>query len=116
MALLGYAYCHYSGTSTAVNITYSAKKKFEDALKKSSKKMSEPNEAIQWLRETATNYADFIPSGKNFANTAFDDIEVIQRKHPKEVDKIITDAYNELKDVSKQSAKFATITKAWDAI
>jgi hypothetical protein len=49
-------------------------------------------------------------------NTTFDDTEAIQRKHPKEVDEIITDAYNELKDVSKQSAKFDTITKAWDAI
>jgi len=116
VALLGYAYCHYSGTSTVVNITYSAKKKFEDALKKSSKKIPEPNEAIQWLRETATSCADFIRGGKNFANTAFDDIEVIQWKHPKEVDEIIKDAYNELKDVSKQSVKFATITKAWDAI
>jgi hypothetical protein len=86
VALLGYAHYHYSGASTVMNITYSAKKKFEDALKKSSKKMPEPNEAIQWLRETATSYADFIPGGKNFANTAFDDIEVIQRKHPKEVD------------------------------
>jgi hypothetical protein len=36
VALLGYAYYHYSGASTVVNITYSAKKKFEDALKKST--------------------------------------------------------------------------------
>jgi hypothetical protein len=94
VALLDYAYCHYSGASTVVNITYSAKKKLEDALKKSTEKKPEPNEAIQWLEETATSYADFIPGGKNFVNTAFDEIEAIQRKHPKEVGEIITDAYN----------------------
>jgi hypothetical protein len=116
VALLGYAYYHYSGTSTVVTITYSAKKKFEDALNKSTEKMPEPNEAIQWLRETATSYAGFIPGGKSFVSTAFDDIEAIQRKHSKEVGEVITDAYNQLKEVSKQGAKFDTITKAWDAI
>jgi ribosomal protein L32E len=116
VTLLGYAYYHYSGASTVVNITYSEKKKFEDALKKSAEKTPQPNEAIQWLRETATGYAGFSPGGKSFVNTAFDDPEAIQRKHPKEVDEIITNAYNELKDVSKQSAKFATIAKSWDAI
>jgi hypothetical protein len=34
VALLSYAYYHYSGASTVVNTAYSAKKKFEDALKK----------------------------------------------------------------------------------
>jgi hypothetical protein len=38
VALLGYAYYHYSGASTVVNITYSAKKKFEDALKKNAQR------------------------------------------------------------------------------
>jgi hypothetical protein len=75
VALLGYAYYHYSGASTVMNIKYSSKKKFEDALKKSAEKIPEPNETTQWLRETATSYAGFIPGGKSFVNTAFDDIE-----------------------------------------
>ena len=80
VALLGYAYYHYFGASAVVNITYFAKKEFEDALKKSTEKMPEPNDAIQWLRETATSYAGFIPGGKSFVNTAFDDTEATQKK------------------------------------
>src|SRR4051794_40337790 len=56
------------------------------------------------------------PGRMSFVNTAFDDTEAIQKKHPKEVDDIITDVYNELKEVIEQSAKFDTITEAWDAI
>jgi hypothetical protein len=96
VTLLGYAYYHYSGASTIVNITYSAKQKFEDALKKSTEKIPEPNEVIQWLRKTVTSYAGFVPCGKNFVNTAFGDIEAIQRKYPEKVDGIITNAYNEV--------------------
>jgi hypothetical protein len=47
VALLSYAYYHYSGASTVVDTAYSAKKKFEDALKKSIERMPDPNEAIQ---------------------------------------------------------------------
>src|SRR3954447_10464065 len=65
VALLSYAYYHYSGASTVVKTGYSAKKKFDDALKKSIGKKPEPNEAIQWLRETATSYAAFIPGGRS---------------------------------------------------
>jgi hypothetical protein len=108
VALLGYAYYHYSGASAIVNITYSAKQKFEDALNKSTEKMPEPNEAIQWLRKMVTRYAGFVRCRKNFVNTAFGDIEAIRRKHPEEVDGIITNAYNELKEISKQSTRFDT--------
>lgn len=45
----------------------------------------------------------------------FDDIEAIQRKHPKEVGGNITDTYNQLKEVSRHGVKFDTVTKAWDA-
>jgi hypothetical protein len=64
VALLGYVCCHYSGASIVVGTTYSAEKKYEDALGKSIEEMPEPNEATQWLRETATSYAGFIPGGK----------------------------------------------------
>jgi hypothetical protein len=73
VAILSYVCCYYSGASTIVSTAYSAEKKYEDTLKKSMEKMPEPNEATQWLRETATSYAGFIPGG----NTAFSDIEAV---------------------------------------
>lgn len=49
-------------------------------------------------------------------NSAFDDIDAIHEKHGDEVDKIVSNAYNELKDVSKKGASLDTVADAWDVI
>jgi hypothetical protein len=116
VALLGYGYYRYSGLATVVDTTKAAKAKVEEAIKKSTEKVPEPNEAIRWLRQTATSYAWFIPGAKDYVNSAFDDIEAIQRKHGDEVDRIVRDAYDQLKDVSKEAVSMDTMTKAWDVI
>jgi len=116
VALLGYGYYRYSGLATVVNTTKTTKAKVEEAIKKSTEKVPEPNEAIQWLRQTAVSYARFIPGAKGYVNSTFDDIEAMQRKHGEEVDRIVKDAYDQLKDISKESVSMDTVTKVWDVI
>jgi hypothetical protein len=116
VSVLGYGYYHYSGAKTFVDTAHTAKSKFETAFKKSTEQAPAPNEAIQWLRETATSYAGFIPGAKGYVNSAFDDIDAIQKKHGDEVNAIVKDAYNQLKDVSNEGASLDAVTKAWDVI
>ena len=116
VSLLGYGYYHYSGASTFINAAHSAKSNFEAAFKKSTEQAPAPSEAVQWLRETATSYAGFIPGAKAYVNSAFDDIEAVQKKHGDEVNKIVKDAYDQLKDVSKENASLDTVAKAWDVV
>ena len=116
VSILGYSYYHYSGASTFINTAHAAKTKVEAAFKKSTEKAPEPNEAIQWLRQTATSYAGFIPGAKGYVNTAFDDLESIQKQHGDEVNKIVKDAYDELKDVGKQGASMDSVAKVWDVV
>jgi len=112
----GYAWYRYSGASTFINTAHAAKSKFEAAFKKSTEQAPEPNEALQWLRQTATSYAGFIPGAKGYVNSAFDDIDAIQKKHGSEVEKIVNNAYGELKDVSKKGASLDAVSDAWEVI
>lgn len=112
----GYGWYHYSGASTFVNTAHAAKSKFEAAFKKSTESAPEPNEAIQWLRQTATSYAGFIPGAKGYVNSAFDDIDAIQKKHGDEVNKIVSNAYTELKDVSKKGTNLEAASDAWEVL
>ena len=116
VTILGYSYYHYSGASTFINTASAARTKFEAAFKKSTETAPKPNEAIQWLRATATSYAGFIPGAKGYVDSAFDDIDAIQQKHGDEVNKIVEDAYVELKDVGKQGMSMDTVTKVWDVL
>jgi len=112
----GYAWYHFSGAKTFVNTAQSAKSYFDQAFKKSTEKAPAPSEALQWLRQTTSSYAAFIPGAKGYVDTAFDDLDAIHEKHGSEVDKIVSDTYNELKNVSKEGASMQTVTKAWDIL
>lgn len=73
----------------------------------------EPNEAIKWLRQTATSYAAFIPGAKSYVDSAFNDLEAVQQKHGKEVDQIVNDAYKQLKAASASGFSAETATKSY---
>ena len=83
---------------------------------KSSSPDFEPNEAIEWLRSTAKSYAGIIPGASGYIDSAFDDIDAIRAKHAKEVDGIVREAYNELKDVSQEGMTISAATKAWEIL
>ena len=83
-------------------------------LKESS---PEPNEALQWLRQTATSYVAIIPGAKYYVDSAFNDIDAIHAKHAGEVDKIVKEAYNELKEVSQEaSMSLESAGKVWEIL
>lgn len=83
--------------------------KFKDAT-------PEPNEALEWLRDSAQAYASFIPGGKGFVDSAFNDLDAIRHKHGKEVDSIVKEAYDELKDISHEGLNLTTAQKAWSIL
>lgn len=113
----GYSYYHFSGAKTLVNTAHETKTRFDQISKKLKDSAPEPNEALQWLRQTATSYAAFIPGAKGYVDTAFNDLDLIRDKHGDEVDKIVGEAYSELKGVSQEKGmSVETAQKAWEII
>ncbi|KAL8696025.1 MAG: hypothetical protein Q9201_007858 [Fulgogasparrea decipioides] len=80
------------GARTIVNTAHETKQTFD------KESTPEPPEAIKWLHDTARSYTCFIPGARGYIDTFFNDIDAIHKKHRKEVDSIVTDAYNELKE------------------
>lgn len=115
--LAGYGYYHFSGAKTLVNTAHETKAKFDMVSRKFKEAAPEPNEALRWLRKTATSYAAFIPGAKGYVDTAFDDLDTIRNKHGDEVDRIVGQAYSELKDVTQEKGmSLETATAAWAII
>jgi len=100
-----------------VNTAHQTKTYFESASKQLKESAPEPNEALKWLRQTATSYASFIPGGKSYVDTAFNDLDAIRAKHGSEVDEIVKSAYTQLRDVTKEKGmSVETAQKAWEII
>lgn len=111
--LIGYGYYHFSGAKTIVNAIHSTKSSFDNIVKKSTDQAPRPNEAIQWLEETVKGYTKMIPGSQQYVDSAFKDLETINEQHGPEVEKIVKDAYDQLKDATKNGASFETAVAAW---
>lgn len=106
-----------SGARTLVNTAHETKNTLTKYTQQFKDSKPEPAEAIKWLRSTARSYAAFIPGARGYVDTFFDDLDAIHRKHGKEVDSIVTEAYNELKDnVASEGMSISAAQKAWDVL
>ena len=112
----GYGYYHFSGAKTFVNTAHQTKSYFDKAFQRTKDAAPEPNAALDWLRDTTLSYAALIPGAKSYVNKAFDDLDKIHEKHGSEVDAIVKDTYNELKDASKDGASMQTVAAAWEVL
>ncbi|KAK5050978.1 hypothetical protein LTR84_003537 [Exophiala bonariae] len=112
----GYLWYSFSGAKSVVNSVSSAKSYVDTAFKKTTAAAPEPNQAVQWLRETVTSYTRMIPGASIYVDKAFDDLDKIREKHGDEVDKIITKTYNDLKKTTQKGFSMEAATDAWDIL
>ncbi len=112
----GYSYYHFSGAKSIVNAASATKSQLNKLTKDLQSSTPEPNEALKWLRNTATSYAAFIPGAKVYVDSAFNDLETVQEKHRKEVEAIVNKAYADLKNASRSGMSIETATKGWEII
>jgi hypothetical protein len=113
---IGYGLYHFSGARSTVNTISSTKKQFENALKKTTEAAPEPDQAIQWLRKSASGYTGLIPGAQQYVDGAFDELESIKKEHGQEADKIVKDAYNDLRKISGDGVSMEALTKAWEVL
>ncbi|KAL8761706.1 MAG: hypothetical protein Q9194_007658, partial [Teloschistes cf. exilis] len=113
----GYAWYHFSGARTLVNTAHETKATFQEYTTQFQVSRPEPAEAIKWLRDTARAYSFFIPGARGYIDTLFDDIDAIHKKHGKEVDQLVTEAYTELKEsIGQEGVSLASAQKVWDLL
>jgi hypothetical protein len=115
--LVGYVFYRQSGARDVVQASKTTQSYINAATKKIKEQTPEPNEALQWLRSAAQSYAAFIPGAKTYVDSAFDDLDAIRAKHGEEVDKIVSEAYEEMRQVlGKGDMSLVTAHKTWDVI
>ncbi|EOA86743.1 hypothetical protein ACJQWK_08327 [Exserohilum turcicum] len=114
---VGYIFYRQSGARDVVMASKTAQGYVKSASQKIKEQTPEPNEALQWLRQAAQSYAAFIPGARGYVDSAFDDLDAIRAKHGNEVDQIVREAYEEMRQVlGKGDMSLVTAHKTWDVI
>lgn len=94
----------------------SAKKQLEKLSQDIPANAPESNQGLPWLHSTAVAYAAFIPGAQAFIDSAFNDLESVQKKQGKRVDDIVRTAHRDLKDATKNGLDLESVGKAWEII
>ncbi|KAK5170078.1 uncharacterized protein LTR77_004662 [Saxophila tyrrhenica] len=115
-----YSYYHFSGAKSTIQAAQQYKSYADsatDSLKvKFEEQTPDANQALQTLKEAAQKYASFIPGARQYVDAAFKDLESVKQKHGDEVDKIVSEAYGELRDVSKQGMNLEAAGQVWSVL
>lgn len=114
---VGYIFYRTSGARDLVVATKTTKAYVNSATQKIKETTPEPNEALQWLRSAAQSYAAFIPGAKGYVDSAFNDLDAVREKHGDEVDKIVREAYDEMRQVlGNGDMSLVTAHKTWEVL
>ncbi|KAF3928898.1 hypothetical protein AA313_de0200806 [Arthrobotrys entomopaga] len=116
----GYGWYRISGAKQVIDSAHTTKQYFESAKQKiaaTTPDVKNPSEGLKWLRSQSMAYAAFIPGGNAFVKSAFDDIDTIREKHGDEVDEIVRDTYNEIKQLTdKKGLSVETTWEGWNVL
>ncbi|EQB52196.1 hypothetical protein CGLO_08197 [Colletotrichum gloeosporioides Cg-14] len=122
LAGAGLFYAIYSFTPagrTASKVNKAAKeaeKKYQVAAKKLQENTPSPDQAIDSIKQFAYSYVGWIPGGRSYVDSAFDDFETVRKNHKEEADEIINDAYKQFQEVAKAGLSLEAVHKAYEVL
>ncbi|RPD63871.1 hypothetical protein L227DRAFT_572311 [Lentinus tigrinus ALCF2SS1-6] len=100
----GYMYYYFSGAKSAVDASRAASQYYQETKAAiASKAPNSPNEALDYLRDVARSYLVIIPGARPHVDAAFDTIDELRSTHGDDVNRIVSDGYEEVSVVIKDS-------------
>ncbi|KAF2859898.1 hypothetical protein K470DRAFT_218135 [Piedraia hortae CBS 480.64] len=115
-----YLFYTTTGLRKATNAATQTKQYVDGAMEnvkvQFKEKTPDTNEIIKTLKETAHKYARWLPGGREYVDKTFADLDTIRAKHGDEVDRIMREAYEELRDTSKNGLSLTTAAQVWDVL
>ncbi|KAH7008522.1 hypothetical protein EDB80DRAFT_438740 [Ilyonectria destructans] len=118
-ALFYVAYSFTPAGQTASKLNKAAKeaqKTYEVAAKKLQEKTPTPDEAVSAIKGFAYSYVGWIPGGRSYVDTAFNDWESVRKNHREEADELVNEAYKKFQEISKLGLSVETASRAYDVL
>lgn len=91
-------------------------KKYQQVAASIKDKAPTTDEAVGKLKQFCYSYVAWVPGGRQYVDTAFDDLAKIRESHGDEVDKIVSETYREFQDVARTGLSLESASKAYDAL
>ncbi|KAK4152108.1 hypothetical protein C8A00DRAFT_35236 [Chaetomidium leptoderma] len=93
-----------------------ADKKYQEVAATIKDKTPTTDEAVDKLRQFCYSYVAWVPGGRQYVDTAFNDLAAIRKSHGDEVDKIVSETYREFQDIARTGLSLESASKAYEAL
>lgn len=112
-----YSYTPAGRTASKINkAAIEASRTYDAAAKKLQNSTPNADQAVDSMKQFAYSYVVWVPGGKAYVDAAFKDWDTVRESHKDEADKIVNDAYKQLKDLSKSGLSLDTASKAYEVM
>ncbi|KAK1676412.1 hypothetical protein BDP55DRAFT_550769 [Colletotrichum godetiae] len=112
-----YSFTPAGRTASKVNkAAKEAEKKYTAAAQKLQENTPSADEAIDYIKQFAYSYVGWIPGGRSYVDSAFNDFETVRKNHKEEADKIVDDAYKQFQEVAKAGLSLEAVHKAYEVL
>jgi hypothetical protein len=91
-------------------------RKYQEAAATIRDKTPTTDEAVNKLKQFCYSYVAWVPGGRQYVDTAFNDLAAIRESHGEEVDQIVSETYREFQGIASTGLSFESASKAYDAI
>lgn len=96
--------------------TKEAAKKYQQAATKLQESTPTTDETVNYIKDLCYSYVGWFPGGKQYVDTAFQDLEKVRHNHKDEADAILSEAYQRFKEVSKGGLSFETARRGLEVL
>ncbi|KAK1985860.1 hypothetical protein LZ30DRAFT_707285 [Colletotrichum cereale] len=112
-----YSFTPTGRTASKVNkAAKEAEKKYAAAAQKLQENTPSADQAIDYIKQFAYSYVGWIPGGRAYVDTAFNDFETVRKNHKEEADEIVNDAYKQFQEVAKAGLSLDAVQKAYEVL
>ncbi|KAG8165578.1 hypothetical protein KVR01_004130 [Diaporthe batatas] len=91
-------------------------KKYNEAAQKLQKNTPDADQTVNYIKDFCYSYVTWIPGGRQYVDTAFDDLEKVRRNNKEDADRIVNDAYKHFQEISKAGLSMESLRRMYDAL
>ncbi|KAI3392304.1 hypothetical protein diail_5887 [Diaporthe ilicicola] len=96
--------------------TKETNKKYNEAAQKLQQMTPDADQTVNYIKDFCYSYVTWIPGGRQYVDTAFEDLEKVRKNHKEDADKILNDAYKHFQKISKAGLSMESLRRVYEAL
>ncbi|KKY30317.1 hypothetical protein UCDDA912_g09743 [Diaporthe ampelina] len=91
-------------------------KKYNEAAKKLQQNTPDADQTVNYIKDFCYSYVTWIPGGRQYVDSAFEDLEKVRKNNKEDADRILNDAYKHFQEISKAGLSMESLRRVYDAL